>query len=491
MLQIHKISKEYSGNVILDNVSFSLSTGDVAALIGSNGTGKTTMLKIIVGDILPDNGFVRLNAEAVYVAQNINNQRITIDEYFSIADKWLVKAALDRVGLHNLSIKTIIQNLSEGEKTKLSIAKIFAGSIKPKLLLLDEPTNNLDTFTKHWLSKFIKEFKGALLMVSHDRDFINSNANKVFELHSGEVKYYFGNYNDYKAQKKQKLEYENEKYLEYSSQRNKLQKNMIKFKDLTNKASNVSFDKTKHESKMVFNEGKNYSQKSFGKKIKAINSKLSQLEEVKKPKLDKYYNINIAGEVHANKKIFDGLNIYKGFGSKKVLNDFEISIKGRDRIAILGPNGSGKSTALKIIAKQINVDSGNLSWGNGLKTGYYAQDTELLHTSKTAYQNLKDNGIDDADIYYQCRKLGLRSSILTSKVKCLSRGQQAKIAFCKLILEENDILILDEPTNHMDIETRELLESALNHYQGAILVASHDKYFLDKINIDKNIDLAK
>lgn len=489
MLNIQKLSKKFEDKIVLDEINLSVNHGDVVAFVGANGAGKTTLLKIISRLEAADSGSIKVSPNTGYVPQKISESSRSVSEFFGDAENWKIDYALAVVGLENIGLDRKIKSLSGGQKTKLSISKLFTKDNPPDLLLLDEPTNNLDTEAKGWLKKFILGFNGGVLLVSHDRSFINEVANKTIEISDGKLKTYGGNYDFYKEQKAIELQTEFDEYEKYADEKRKLNSNLSNFKDLTNAASSISFDKMKHESKMGFYGAKSASQNKFGKKIKAVKSKIDQLEEVKKPKLDKKYSLSLAGEVHKYKKIFIGHGIKKSFSNKLVLDNLDIEITGNERIEISGANGVGKSTLLKIIGKKIKADSGDLGWGENIKIGYYAQDTELLNLELSGFNNLNNQFVTDLEIFHQARLLGLRAEDVKKPAKELSRGQQAKLAFCKLLLQQNELLILDEPTNHLDIVSKEQLEAALNHYKGALVVTSHDRYFIDQINIVTKIVL--
>jgi ATPase subunit of ABC transporter with duplicated ATPase domains len=489
MLNIQKLSKKFEDKIVLDEINLSVNTGDVVALVGANGAGKTTLLKIISGLEAADSGSIKVSPNTGYVPQKISESSQSVSEFFDDVEKWKIDCALAVVGLENIGLERKIKSLSGGQKTKLSISKLFTKDNPPDLLLLDEPTNNLDAEAIEWLKKFILSFNGGVLLVSHDRSFINEVANKTIEINDGKLKTYGGNYDFYKEQKAIELQTEFDEYEKYNSKRNKLRKNLHIFKSQIRGVSNKSFDKVKHESKQFFHTGKDASETKLGEKIKAVKSKIDQLEEVKKPKLDKKYNLSLAGEVHKYKKIFIGHSIKKSFSNKLILNNLDVEITGNERIEISGANGVGKSTLLKIIGKKIKADSGDLSWGENIKIGYYAQDTELLNLELSGFNNLNNQFVTDLEIFHQARLLGLRAEDVKKPAKELSRGQQAKLAFCKLLLQQNELLVLDEPTNHLDIVSKEQLEAALNYYKGALVVTSHDRYFIDQINIVTKIVL--
>ena len=325
------------------------------------------------------------------------------------------------------------------------------------------------------------------MFVSHDRRFINAVATKVIELRNGVTTQYGGNYDFYKEQKALEQAAAQEKYEKQQQEKKRLKKAMV-----------AQQEASKHVHEHIKRADNDKYQRDFfrnrvsvklGQKAKNLETRMEKLEDVERPEFDKNYGFSLGGATHASKFLVQAEDITKSFGSQMILAGINLEIRGNAHVHIKGLNGSGKSTLLKIIAKQLEPDSGEIIYGSDVTVGYFSQDTEGLDYTKTALDNLTDFKANSDAIYRQARSLGIDAEALKKMPADLSRGQQSKLAFVKLLLANYDLLILDEPTNHLDIPTKEQLEKALQNYGGAILVASHDEYFLQQLSIDQTFTL--
>lgn len=485
MIALQHIYKSYEDKKILDDINFAINPSEVTALIGGNGAGKTTILKIILGQIIPDRGIVSLNHEIVgYLPQEFQFDGEMRESFDEGTEEWRKEYALELVGLSAFPKNTLIQSLSGGEKTRVGLATILARNPEPTVLLLDEPTNNLDTEGLLWLEQFIGSFKGGVVLISHDRQFINRVSSKVIELDKGKIRQYGGDYDFYKKQKEIEFQTELQEYEQFTDEKKRLRQIRNQKVAQLQESSSVRFDKMKHEHKMTFNTAKDATERGLGKKLKALDSRIERLGSHRRPENNKEYPISVSGGVQGSKMVVRLEHIYKSY-DKKVLEDISLEIRGAEHCRVKGFNGSGKTTFLKIAMKSISPDSGEVSIGNEIKIGYFSQDIDGLDYELSGLENIQVPEISLTDIYRKARSMGLTENELQKKPKELSRGQQAKLGFIKLLLESNQLLILDEPTNHLDIPTRERIESVIREYEGAILVASHDEYFLDQIGMDK------
>lgn len=487
MFALQHIRKSYRDKSVLEDVNLSVNPGEVVALIGENGAGKTTLLRIILGNLKPDNGKVALHHEVVgYVPQEAQAAGTIRDSFDKQSEDWKIDYALNLVGLESVSKLDLLLELSGGQKTRLALAKVLASETGPTMLLLDEPTNNLDADGLRWLEQFIKSFKGGVVLVSHDRTFINKVATSIVELHNGRLKQYGGDYDFYKQQ--QEIEYQTElaKYESNIEERKRLKKAIKAQGDKSQHIHrNIKYTDNDKAQRDYF---KNRLTVKFGQNAKMLQSRLGQLDKVKKPEFSKSYAITLDGNVPQTKLIVQAKNVTKKYDNKElVYPDFEI--RGTERLLIQGVNGSGKTTLLKLVAALLKPNSGEVAFGQNIKYSYFSQDISGLDDSLTGFENLEIADTSPTSIYREARGLGLDENDLKKKPSELSRGQQAKLSFAKLLLAQNQLLILDEPTNHLDIPTREKVEAALQDYQGAMLVASHDKYFLQQIAIQSTINL--
>jgi macrolide transport system ATP-binding/permease protein len=485
MFALQHIHKSYKDKPVLDDISLSVNAGEVIALIGENGAGKTTLLKVVLGELMPDSGTVSLHHEALgYVPQEAEPKGTIQESFNKQVESWKADYALSLVELEGLPKTRKVESLSGGQKTRLALAKVLATEPEPTILLLDEPTNNLDADGLRWLEQFIKDFGGGMILVSHDRNFINKVATSIVELHKGKLKQYGGNYDFYKQQKEAEYQTELAKYESNVEERQRLKKSI-----------KTQSDKSQHAHKHIKRNDNDKYQRDFfrnrvtvklGQNAKMLQGRLEQLEEIEKPETSKDYKITIGGSVPPTKLILRSDNIAKEYGDKTLAYpDFEI--RGTERLHIQGANGSGKTTLLKIAAGSLAPDNGSIGLGQNVKFGYFSQDVNGLDYNLNNFENLEITGASATAIYREARSLGLDENELRKKPSELSRGQQAKLSFAKLLLSQNHLLILDEPTNHLDLPTREKIEAALRNYSGAILIASHDNYFIKSINVTQEL----
>lgn len=486
MFTLHHIYKSFSERTVLEDVSLSVNTGEVVALIGENGAGKTTLLEILLGTTRPDSGNVERSGESIgYIPQQAVLGRSVRESFHQSNEEWRINYALSQVNL-DIPITTQTNKLSGGQKTRLAFAVVLATEPEPTVLLLDEPTNNLDTDGLKWLRHFIERFTGVVILVSHDRAFINDVADRIIELKDGRLAQYGGNYDFYIQQKDIERRSELERYTNNLEERQKLKKAIGQQQELGQHTHNhiKRSDGDKYQRDFFRNRVTN----KFGQQARALEKRLEQLADAKKPETIRSYKVALSGEVPKQKIICRLDNIHKAY-SKPVLQDVSLEIRGNEQFRVTGSNGSGKTTLLKIAAGVEEPGAGQITIGANVSIGYFSQDVDGLDHSRTALENLEDYITDPTTLFREARSLGLSKLDLKKKVSELSRGQQAKLGFAKLLLSTHQLLILDEPTNHLDIRTKEQIESALQDYKGAILVASHDSYFVDTLSITKVVEL--
>lgn len=485
MFNLQKITKSYNDHTVLKDITLSVNAGEVIVLIGANGVGKTTLLKLLLGEISPDEGHITNHQEVVgYVPQELTHIESTIESSFGSTEPWRIDYALNLVGLDHISRTRVLSDLSGGQKTRVAIAQVLAQDPEPTVLLLDEPTNNLDTEGLAWLEGFVTRFKGAVLFVSHDRRFINAVATKVVELKDGVTKQYGGNYDFYKRQKEIEHQAALEKYQKSQDEKKRLKKAMVAQQE--NSKHVHEHIKRRDNDKFARDFFKNRVSVKLGQQAKNLETRLEKLDNIERPQFDKNYGFSLEGIAYSSKLLVEVRDIDKAYGKSSILSGVNFEIRGNTHTHIKGLNGSGKSTLLRLIAGQIKPDPGDIVYGSNVKIGYFSQDTDGIDYYLTALDNLASLSSQE-DIYRQARSLGLNAESLQKMPRELSRGQQSKLAFTKLLLANHDLLILDEPTNHLDIPTKERLEKALQGYQGAVLVASHDAYFLRQLKIDTTL----
>lgn len=486
MAFLRHIYKSYREQTVLEDINLAINHGEVIALIGENGAGKTTLLEILRGVLKPDAGSVQVSETIGYIPQEAELGKTIVESFSATTESWKIDYALERVGMGSKKRSTVVSTLSGGQKTRLAFAVVLAQDPEPSLLLLDEPTNNLDVAGLEWLADFVRTFDGAVLLVSHDREFVNNTSIKVAELHKAKLTLYGGNYDFYRTQKELEEAAAEARYQQHIEERNHLTKAITAQRE-NSKHAHEHF-KSSDNDKMQNHYFKNRVTVKYGKQARMLEKRLDQLEEVERPESSKDYRIVLGGEVASNKLVLRLEDICKGFPDL-VLDKVNLEIRGGERIHVQGQNGSGKTTLLTIAARKSQSDSGEVVYGNGISVGYFSQNVDGLDHASTGLSNLVATEATMTDIFREARSLGLTDIDLKKPVSELSRGQQAKLGFAKLLLGSHHLLILDEPTNHLDIPTREQIESALQQYKGAVLFASHDAYFAMKLKPTKELQL--
>ena len=477
MIQVRDLEMSHGNKTVLDGVSFVVMEREKIGIVGVNGTGKTTLLKILAGLLERDKGELHTGKERIgYLPQKTEaSPGTTVKEhlYGGLDKKWeeyKFRDALKEVGLQKIKLDTEVENLSGGEKTRLGIARLLLNN--PTALLLDEPTNNLDLEGLAWLEDFVRNFKGTVLVISHDRAFLDVTVEKIFELDpfKHNIVEYTGGYSDFVVERKARIERELATY----ERQEKKRKEMEEWIALKQQQLSI------------------YVNPKVGRQLQAMKTRFNreiEKSDVEKPKEYKKVGIDSLGSgIHASKMIFT----VKDMKCPGIVSSKEVLIHGSDRIQLKGVNGSGKSTFIKILMNVADNYTGEVRMGNDVKIGYFAQEHESLDDSKRVIDEFSDRtGMGDA---MKIRKILGRylffGENVFAKVGNLSQGERVKLVVALLTHEDNDFLIFDEPTNHLDLESREVLERALIDYAGGFLVVSHDRYFIDRIEINRILEIA-
>ena len=509
ILDLNKISKSFGFGNILDNMSFSINEGERVAIVGNNGCGKSTLLKIIAKLEKQDSGVISLKKGAVveYLEQgdvadskagtcieilksafnslfemeghlhslekqmsnpeNVDDLDKLIKRYSNLQEKFLslggyeIDLQIDTV-INGLQIDKYLLNrdfcsLSGGERTLINMAKILLS--KPDLLLLDEPTNHLDIGRIEWLESYINAYKGTVIVVSHDRYFLDKVAKKVIELDQGKMKVYHGNYSNFLQQK------EDEEVKEF--QIYKVQQK--KFAEME-----TAIKRLKEWGKMADNP-------TFFRRAKAIQSNLDRLKAnaVDKPKETKSLPINFVSAGRGAQEVVRAKNLNLTVGNKQLLNNANCLVANQEKVALIGHNGCGKSTFLKTL---FGKENSNLQLGNNLKVGYLAQIIEFDNKNTTVLQYFIDEtGINEEESRSKLFNFQFFKKDMMKRVGYLSGGEKLRLKLAIMLQQNINFLVLDEPTNHIDIETREVLEETLSKFKGTLLFISHDRYFINKV----------
>ena len=503
LIQLNNVTKNFVVNEVFSNVKMEINDKDRVAIVGRNGAGKSTLLKIISGEIDFDNGertvskdttigylsqeFIVREDLSIYeemitcfneiielekelekishelTSENIENNPGLLDKYDRLQNQVLThkdyhyKSKIDSV-LYGLDFdKEVfdkkISTFSGGEKTRLSMAKLLLS--EPDLLILDEPTNHLDMENVAWLENYLSSYNGAIVIVSHDRYFIDKVVNVVYNLEFGKLKKYVGNYSNFLRQ----YEEDYEKNLkEYVSQ----QKDIKRLEEFVQK---------------------NIARASTSKMAKSRQKVLDKMEIIDNPrKDDKAANIEFRIKEQSGRDVLIVNDLQVGY-EEQVGQKYNFSVYKGDRLAIVGKNGIGKSTLIKTIAKKQKELGGNIQYGSKVSLGYYDQKQAEFESSKTILNELWDEYplMKEAEVRTVLGRFLFRGDDVLKIVRDLSGGEKARLQLAKLMLEKNNLLILDEPTNHLDITSKQVLEEALENYEGTILFVSHDRYFINKI----------
>ena len=524
LLTAQNLTFGFLDGVLFKGAAFKVEENDKIGLIGANGTGKTSLFKLIIGEYSPNEGGivrgkdVRIGYMEQYLEcddnQTLYNEALTVfsdvakmeDELEKINEKLLqesnieliekqirltedierrdglvykakTKSALMGLGFSEKDLDLKVNSLSGGQRSKLSLCKLLLSDTN--LLLLDEPTNNLDIDAVNWLEDFLIKYKGAVIVVSHDRYFLDKITTSTMEISHKKLTLTTGNYTVF-----QKLKAERELTIE-----REYEKTITEIKRIEGII----------EQQKRFNQARNYI---------TIASKEKQIERLKETlvvpdKALKSIHFSFKTDIRTGDEVVNVKDLTKSFPDKKLFSNFNLSVFREDRVFLLGPNGCGKSTFLKILNKEVTPDYGTFRFGSNVKIGYFDQNIDKLHSDKTVLDEVWD-------MYRFMTETEIRSALamflfcgedVYKKVSLLSGGERAKISLLKIMLSKPNFLILDEPTNHLDITSREVLENALMDFDGTMLVVSHDRYFINKlanktvylthdgaVNIDGNYD---
>ncbi|MCM1991623.1 ribosomal protection-like ABC-F family protein [Oceanirhabdus seepicola] len=490
LLRCLNIKKEFGDRVILKDMSFHIEKGERVAIVGNNGAGKTTMANIITGALEHDGGALLWHEDNVkigylhqssYYSQDefedmIQGEKGEIQEFFHTSKE----LGIEKIEQWN---ESRLKNLSGGEKTKLAIARIWAE--KPGLLILDEPTNHMDYEGIQWIIGELEKYNGTIILISHDRYFMDKTAQRIIEIEDGIAYSYKGNYSFYRDEKRKRYESQLHQYETQEKYKEKIQSDIKQLKQWSDKGHRESTKKRiVSENKLG---GKEYFRAKAKKKDNQVKSKLKRLEKIdlegiKKPKEEQKITFNFVSEAKSSNRIFEAKEISKGFGDKVLFEKSSFYIRKGEKIGLFGKNGCGKTTLIKAILKELYVDEGDLYLSPSTKVAYLSQDVMNLDGDKTVLETF---GIENYErrgmLQTLLTNMGFSKCMIHKKVSTLSLGERTRVKVAYMIMMENNVLILDEPTNHLDLHSREMLEKTLEEYEGTILLVSHDRYLLDRL----------
>lgn len=508
-LSINELSKSYGVETILEDISFTVNKGDKIGLIGKNGSGKTTLFKILSGQLLPDKGdlYIPKGFRLGYLEQTpFFDKSLTIksaclevfrelidmekklheieaaisaftDHHDPIYERTLHQYALLRenfekmngygyrseirgvligLGFTESNFDKPVETLSGGQKSRLNIAKLLLG--KPDILLLDEPTNHLDIDAINWLEGYLKNYENSVLLISHDRYFIDQVANRIFELENKNLLSHDGQYTDFVRYKKSLRESQMKQYVEAQKEMEKQQEIIRRFKQ--------------------------HGTEKLAKRAASREKKLQKLETPEKPEfLREKASIRFSPRIKSGKDILFAKNLSKNFDGMKIFEGIHFDIYRNEKIGLIGPNGVGKTTLFKIMLGELVPDAGEIKVGHNVHFGYYDQELGKLDDGNNMIEEIASENphLSNTEIRTMLGSFLFYGDDVFKKISSLSGGEKSRISLLKLMQSESNLLLLDEPTNHLDIPSKEALEDALNAYEGTLIAISHDRYFLNRV----------
>ena len=504
ILSCQNISKAFVENQVLKNVSFHIEDHEKAAIVGINGAGKTTLLRIIVGEMTPDDGQVVLARDKTlgYLAQNstVDTSHTIYEELLSVKADLLrleekirecennmkhaegdaledlmkqytslthafetggylyrseLVGVLKGLGFTEDEFSKPVATLSGGQKTRVALGRLLLQN--PDLIILDEPTNHLDMNSIAWLETYLLNYKGAVLIVSHDRYFLDRIAGKVIEIDQSKATTFMGNYSDY-AVKKEQLRVA--AWNAYMNQQREI----------------------KHQEEVI-EKLKSFNREKSIKRAESREKMLDKIEVIEKPsEVRTDMKLTLMPRILSGNDVLTVEHLSKSFDSHKLFTNVNFEIKRGEHVAIIGDNGSGKTTLLKILNGLVPADQGTFRLGSNVEIGYYDQEHHVLHSEKTLFEEISDDYpyLNNTQIRNVLAAFLFTGEDVFKRISDLSGGERGRVSLAKLVLSNANFLILDEPTNHLDIMSKEILEDALNGYEGTILYVSHDRYFINR-----------
>ncbi len=485
LLEAENIEKWIGGRKLFSDINFKIYQGDRIALIGRNGTGKTTLLKILLNREADYSGRIVNKSEIAYLAQDYNYQLDQTVEEFMIEKTYnygeFIKL-MKKFGFEIDFLDRKVAACSGGEQTKLQLIRLLAAG-EVDLLILDEPTNHLDLETRDWLISFLDQFQGTVITVSHDRYFLDNVVDEIWELDGKKIKTYPGNYSNYKDLKEAELQQRYKEYEKYQAEKKRLERRKRKQQQFVQKTDSKG---KRTDSFWRVTKGSDSRKGRFAKRVKNLESQLEKLDKKQKPYEHRKINPDFDRQVIHDSIIVEAKDLGKSFPDLNLFSELNFRIYQDSKIALIGKNGTGKSILLKIILGEINESSGQIIKSSGLNIGYFSQKLENLDPGKTLFEELKDKN-PDKEVEVIRTFLGsmlFEGEDVFKQIKDLSTGEKVRIAFALLLLGKYNLLLLDEPLNHLDINSREIIEEALNNYNGAFLAVSHNRYFVKEVAME-------
>lgn len=504
ILQCSHIDKSFVGETVLSDISFHINEQEKAAIVGVNGSGKSTLIKIIMGQLSADSGDIILSKDTTvgYLAQNqeyasdrtileemqdakpevgiLERKIASLSAQMNEADgkelEALIKqfdqaqhrfdqingyayqselvGVLKGLGFENEDFDKKVASLSGGEKTRVALAKMLLTA--PDLIILDEPTNHLDLNAIHWLEGYLAQYNGAVLIVAHDRYFLDKIVSKVIEIRQTKSRVYLGNYTEYTKKRQEILDSLQKQYLNQQAE-------------------------IKHQEEVIA-KLKQFNREKSIKRAESREKMLDKIEQIDKPiEENTKMHLLFTPKIQSGNDVLTVKGLSKRFGNHVLFENIDFEIKRGEHVAIIGDNGSGKTTILKMINDLLTPDSGTITLGTNVEIGYYDQEHHVLHMEKTLFEEIQDEypNMTNTEIRNLLAAFLFTEDDVFKQIKSLSGGERGRVSLAKLMLSDANFLILDEPTNHLDIDSKAILENAINHFEGTVLYVSHDRYFIN------------
>lgn len=504
ILQCSHIDKSFVGETVLSDISFHINEQEKAAIVGVNGSGKSTLIKIIMGQLSTDSGDIILSKDTTvgYLAQNqeyasdrtileemqdakpevgiLERKIASLSAQMNEADgkelEALIKqfdqaqhrfdqingyayqselvGVLKGLGFENEDFDKKVASLSGGEKTRVALAKMLLTA--PDLIILDEPTNHLDLNAIHWLEGYLAQYNGAVLIVAHDRYFLDKIVSKVIEIRQTKSRVYLGNYTEYTKKRQEILDSLQKQYLNQQAE-------------------------IKHQEEVIA-KLKQFNREKSIKRAESREKMLDKIERIDKPiEENTKMHLLFTPKIQSGNDVLTVKGLSKRFADHVLFENIDFEIKRGEHVAIIGDNGSGKTTILKMINDLLTPDSGTITLGTNVEIGYYDQEHHVLHMEKTLFEEIQDEypNMTNTEIRNLLAAFLFTEDDVFKQIKSLSGGERGRVSLAKLMLSDANFLILDEPTNHLDIDSKAILENAINHFEGTVLYVSHDRYFIN------------
>lgn len=487
LLRCIDIEKSFGDLSILKGVSLEIRRGEKIGLVGSNGAGKSTLANIIFGEMAADAGTILRYDQGIrigYLRQAAAYSFNTLNAILTDRPESFLETA-SQIGLNQVARwdEERFQALSGGEKTKLALAQVWTS--RPDLLILDEPTNHMDIHGVEWLAEEMKKYQGAALIISHDRWFLDQVVTRIYELEWGKAIEYPGNYSFYRQEKQRQFASQLHRYQTEQKEQRQIEAEITRLKQWSAKGHREAGKVGKAADMRA--GVKEYGRKQVKKRDQQIKSRIKMLERkrsegTERPREESRPQFEFEAAGKRGRRIIEATGLSKSYGQKMLFTNSDFFIQRGEKLGLIGPNGCGKTTLIRIILNQETQDSGELWLSPSLKPGCLSQDITDIDTGKNALEIM---GVSQKDEVTQVRtmlaNMGFDAAMLAKPAAKLSLGERTRLKLAAMIIQQNDLLILDEPTNHLDLHSREMLEETLLDYDGTIIIASHDRYLLERV----------